>query len=269
MIFDMHTHNERCGHATGCIRDYIEAGIAGGLQVIGISDHTPYFGEPEDHPAPLIAMAKSQFTGYISEILELQKEYAGRIEVLLGTEADYYSRHAEVYRSILSQYPFDYIIGSIHQTRDGRSIFNKNRWANLPPFQQVQVKDEYYRMIAESARSGMFQILGHIDAMKGNYPPFSAIPSKALDETLRIIGEEGVAIEVNTSGKTKELGGWYPAEDILERALHYGVSITFGSDAHIPERVGDDFHLVERKLREIGFKEWVYYRRKERQVVPL
>ncbi|MBC8081213.1 MAG: histidinol-phosphatase [Gorillibacterium sp.] len=269
MIFDLHTHNDRCGHATGCIRDYIEAAIGCGLNVIGISDHSPYFAQEEDQPSPGIAMAKSQFTDYISEILQLKAEFKDRIEVLLGIESDFYPKHADVYRAIFDQYPFDYIIGSIHQTGEGLSIFNKNRWNNLSKFQKVQVKEEYYRLIAHSARSGMFQVLGHIDAMKGYYPEFSAIPSKALDETLRTIGEQGIAIEINTSGKTKDVGGWYPSDDILEQALFHGVSVTFGSDAHLPSRVGDDFHLVERKLREIGYKQWVYFRQKQQQIVPL
>lgn len=48
MKFDLHTHHFRCGHADGTIRDYIEAGISAGLGVIGISDHTPYFGSPSE-----------------------------------------------------------------------------------------------------------------------------------------------------------------------------------------------------------------------------
>ena len=64
----------------------------------------------------------------------------------------------------------------------------------------------------------MFDILGHIDAMKANYPAFSDIQTETVDQTLQMIGEEGLAIEINTSGKTKMVGGWYPADDILERA---------------------------------------------------
>lgn len=41
MKFDLHTHHFRCGHADGNIRDYVEAALEAGLQVIGISDHTP------------------------------------------------------------------------------------------------------------------------------------------------------------------------------------------------------------------------------------
>lgn len=269
MNFDLHTHHFRCGHADGSIRDYIEAAIAADLDVIGISDHTPYFGSPSEQEFPRIAMAKSELVHYVEEVLALQKEYEGRIDVLLGIESDYFPQHAELYRRTLAAHPFDYIIGSVHSV-DDVSIFNKSRWKGLGPEQKLASKTEYYRLIAESARSGMFQILGHIDAMKGNYPQFSEIPApREIDECLRVIGECGTAIEINTSGGTKLCGGWYPSDEILERALHFGVEVTFGSDAHKPSRVADQRTNVAKRLKEIGFTRWVYYKRREKITVPL
>ncbi|GGF90010.1 histidinol-phosphatase [Paenibacillus aceti] len=269
MKFDLHTHHFRCGHADGTIPDYIEAAIAAGLSVIGISDHTPYFGSEEDQAQPRIAMAKSEFASYVEEVLSLKQKYAGRIEVLLGIESDYFPEHAEVYRNILNRYPFDYVIGSVHSVKNV-SIFNKNRWKKLNPEQQIADKEAYYELIRDSARSGMFQILGHIDAMKGNYPAFSEIPATAaIDETLQVIAEQQIVIEINTSGKTKLSGGWYPADSILERALHFGIDVTFGSDAHTPSRVGDEWNEVAARLREIGFDHWVYFKNKQKVSVPL
>ncbi len=269
MKFDLHTHHFRCGHADGNIRDYVEAGIAAGLSVIGISDHTPYFGDPEDHPSPTIAMPKREFANYVEEVLKLKQEYEGKIDVLLGIESDFFPVHAEIYRQTLSNYPFDYIIGSVHSVNEV-SIFNKNRWKKLTEEQRIADKVAYYKLIQESARSGMFQILGHIDAMKGNYPAFSDIPAaEAIDETLQVIAENRVAIEINTSGKTKLSGGWYPSDSILERALHFGVDVTFGSDAHTPKRVADEWDEVAIRLKEIGFSEWVYYKNKQRVAVAL
>ncbi|MEF3306992.1 histidinol-phosphatase [Paenibacillus sp. GYB003] len=268
MKFDLHTHHFRCGHADGNIRDYIEAGIAHGLQVIGISDHSPYFAESDDHPWPGIAMAKSDFGHYVDEVLKLKDEYKDRIEVLLGIESDFFPEHADVYRSVYEQYPFDYIIGSVHKS-DGISIFNKKRWKGMPDAEKVRQKEMYYDLIRQSARSGMFQILGHIDAMKGYFPAFTDIPTEAVEVTLRVIAECDIAIEINTSGKMKDCGGWYPSDDILERALYHGVAVTFGSDSHVPDRVGDEFDQVSRRLKEIGFKEWVFFRQKQRFAVPL
>jgi histidinol-phosphatase (PHP family) len=269
MKFDLHTHHFRCGHADGNIRDYIEAGLAAGLSVIGISDHTPYFGREEDQPFPRIAMGKQAFAGYVEEVQKLKQEYAGRIDVLLGIESDFFPEHLGAYRNTLNQYPFDYVIGSVHSVGEV-SIFNKNRWKGLSREERVASKEAYYELIRQSARSGMFQILGHIDAMKGNYPAFTDIPAaRAIDETLKTIAEHEVAIEINTSGKTKLSGGWYPDDSILERALHFGVSVTFGSDAHTPSRVGDEWDEVAQRLKEIGYQEWVYFKDKQRVAVPL
>ena len=40
-IMDYHTHNERCGHATGTIENYILEAIDKNLDEIGITDHFP------------------------------------------------------------------------------------------------------------------------------------------------------------------------------------------------------------------------------------
>jgi histidinol-phosphatase (PHP family) len=266
--FDLHTHNQLCGHAIGTIEDYVKQAIEYGLQYIGISDHSPYFYSEEDQLYPTIAMAKSEFVPYIEEVLRLKEKYEDKIHVLLGMESDFYPEHIDVYREQYLLHPFDYIIGSVHYVQD-LNIFKKGRWEGLTSQEQVKVKEEYYDLIQKSAKSGAFQILGHIDAMKGFYPAFSDIETDAIEKTLKIIGEEDIAIEINTSGNTKDCGGWYPADDILERALFYNVKVTFGSDSHTPERIGDEFELVQKRLKEIGFTEWAYFVQKKRIMTEL
>ncbi|WP_179295548.1 histidinol-phosphatase [Bacillus sp. FJAT-45350] len=266
--FDLHTHHDRCGHARGEIEDYIKAAIDEGLQVIGIADHSPYFHKKEDHPSPGITMAKSDFPNYVKEVLALKEKYKEQIQVLLGIECDFFEGNMGAYQNQLNNYPFDYIIGSVHFV-DDISIFKKGRWEGLSNSEKKRTKDTYYKIIEQSARCGMFQVLGHIDAMKGFYPEFSAIETEVIDQTLKVIGEKGIAIEINTSGKTKDSGGWYPSDEILERALHHHVYVTFGSDAHDPYRVGDEFELVRDRLKQIGFTEWVYYVNKQQVSVSL
>jgi len=269
MKFDLHTHHYRCGHADGDIRDYIESAIANGLSVIGISDHMPHLFSPLDHPMPKIAMSRLELEAYVEEVLQLKKEYVGKIDVLLGIESDYFIDHERPYREAIERYPFDYVIGSVHIS-SGKSIFDRHRWEDLSASVMIEAKKEYYRLIEASARSGMFQILGHIDAMKGYYPAFADIPAEnAVNSALQTIGELGLAIEVNTSGGTKLCGGWYPSDAILERALHYGVQISFGSDAHKPSRVGEDFEAVSHTLKDIGFKHWIYVKERKPVLVSL
>lgn len=268
MKFDLHTHHDRCGHAKGKVRDYIEAAIVNGLSVIGISDHSPFFASEENQLNPEIAMAKSELQEYVAEVLELKEQYRGKIEVLLGMESDFFPEHVELYRGIYAKYPFDYIIGSVHFT-DGKSIFDITRWDNVDERQLKTEAEIYMGLIQASAKSGMFDILGHIDAIKGFCPAISSHLSPMIEQTLQVIADAGVSIEVNTSGKFKDSGGWHPSIDILERAAYYGVSVTFGSDSHEPERVGDEWEAVREALKRFGYKEWVFYRERKRQSLLL
>ncbi len=73
MKFDFHTHHERCGHAKGKVRDYIEAAIERNLSLIGISDHSPWFYKKEPYD-PKYVMPIHEFSGYIEEVLALKKK---------------------------------------------------------------------------------------------------------------------------------------------------------------------------------------------------
>ena len=69
--------------------------------------------------------------------------------------------------------------------------------------------------------------------------------------------------------KRKTLAAAYPSDEMLERALFYGIEVTFGSDSHVPERIGDDWDMVSSRLKDIGFKQWVYYKKQQKQIVAL
>ncbi|MDF2961087.1 MAG: histidinol phosphate phosphatase HisJ family [Paenibacillus sp.] len=268
MKFDLHTHHSRCGHAVGQIEDYIQSAIRVGLQVIGISDHSPFFAEEEDHARPGMAMPRSEFLFYVEEVLNLKHKYEDRIEVLLGVESDFFAESTAVYQSYFQKYPFDYLIGSIHYV-EGIHIFHKQFWS------QVAVEDvekrfrRYYDLVIQAVRSQAFDIFGHLDALRGNCP-FTFEPSASVtDHVLQEAASSGVVLEVNTSGKLKLASKWFPSDELLERALFYGLGITFGSDAHKPERVGEEQEEVRKRLKEIGYTEWYIFRKRVKQRIPL
>jgi histidinol-phosphatase (PHP family) len=243
---DYHTHHERCGHAQGSIEDYIQAAIALGLEEIGISDHAPIYWLEGDHPLPRTAMPRSQLEPYVEEVLALKRRYEGRIRVLLGLESDYAEGFDDTYREVLSRYPFDYVIGSVHFCQ-GLHIYQQERWAGGAD--PSEVYPEYFRLVRESARSGLFDVLGHITAIMvlGPRPP-AALLEREFGETARVLAETGVAIEVNTSGLRKGLPEPFPAGDLLRRCTAAGVPVTYGSDAHRPSEVGYGLEVASRLI---------------------
>ena len=43
MIANYHTHTPRCNHARGGEEEYIQNAVAGGLEILGFADHSPYW----------------------------------------------------------------------------------------------------------------------------------------------------------------------------------------------------------------------------------
>ncbi|MGH8794759.1 MAG: histidinol-phosphatase [Stackebrandtia sp.] len=267
-MFDLHTHHDRCGHARGGLRDYVEAALRAGLDTLGFSDHSPFFAEPVDHVKPWVAMAVGEFPSYVEEAIRLREEYRGRIRLLVGVESDYIPQHAQLYADRYKKFPLDYVIGSVHLL-DGVDVFQRSRWETADEAQLRDAKERYCDLVARAARSGMFDILGHVDVIKANCPRMERVDTPASDRMLRAVADADVVMEINTSGKTKDCGGWYPSPELIERACRYGVKVTFGSDAHVPERVGDEHDAVRRRLKEIGFREWYVFEQRKRIRRPL
>lgn len=113
MLIDYHTHNERCGHAEGCLREYVEMAIKYGLSEIGLSDHMPVIHIPRENLLPGLGMELNELEGYVKEVLDLKvsiKRYFCKIRI--GSRLC--KNFEESTEKILTSYPFDYIIGSVH-----------------------------------------------------------------------------------------------------------------------------------------------------------
>ena len=88
MKMNLHTHTPRCHHAIGSEREYIERAIAAGLDTLGFSDHAPMPFEGDYYST--YRMALSDTRGYVDALLKLREEYRGKIDILIGFEAEYY-----------------------------------------------------------------------------------------------------------------------------------------------------------------------------------
>lgn len=236
ITWDHHTHHSRCGHAQAAIRDYIEAALALGLEEVGITDHAPLYWREGNHPVPGSAMARSELPVYVDEVLALREEYAPRIRVLLGLESDYAPGWEETYRDVFASYPFDYVIGSVHYSH-GFHIYDRRRWNSEPD--PAHVYREYFRLVRESAQSGLFDVLGHITGiMAQGTPPPPDLLAEEFEKTADAIAASGVAIEVNASGLRKGRPEPFPDTALLRLCLERGVPVTYGSDCHFPHELG-------------------------------
>ena len=266
MIVDYHTHHYRCGHADAQLDAYVEAAIATGIDEIGLSDHSPiYHLGPDPHPRPHTAMSQHELPHYVADMQAVRKRFADRITVRLGVESDYVLGWDEHYRVLWQQYPLDYVIGSVHWL--GRwSIFNRD----LPPGRSVEdVYAEYLYMTQAAARSGVYDIIDHVDGLKtaGHIPDLRLTP--LLEETVRVLAACKVVVELNTSGWRKPIAECYPRAELLACCHHYGVPVTLASDAHAPHHVAYGYDRAIKLLHDIGYRELATFVQRTRRMVPL
>ena len=73
MLANYHTHTKRCHHAWGEDREYVEAAIKAGLQVLGFSDHCPWV-YPDGFVSG-IRMTPAETEEYFDSLEWLKKEY--------------------------------------------------------------------------------------------------------------------------------------------------------------------------------------------------
>jgi histidinol-phosphatase (PHP family) len=159
MYANYHTHTWRCRHAIGTERQYIEQAIQSGMQVLGFSDHTPY-PFPDGHDSGY-RMFLHQTEDYFRTLTDLQKEYAGQIELHIGVEAEYYPICFEAMVELLRQYPCEYMLLGQH--------FLENEYDD--PFYCGKRTDSperlhrYCSQCIEALKTGKFLYFAHPDLL--------------------------------------------------------------------------------------------------------
>lgn len=263
-LIDYHVHSRWCGHATGEVHEYVEAAIARGLSEIGLSEHLPV-------PIPTkvkINLTEAELEHWVAEVLRARDEYRRDIVVRLGSECDFIPGHEHCIERILSRYPFDYVIGSVHFL--GQWGFDSpdqiDEYGRRDIFEAYR---EYFAMAVRAVRSGFFDLFGHADLIK----KFGIRPQQACSEMHQelalALSESDMCFEVNTAGMDKPVQEIYPSNDLLLELARRGVPVTLGSDAHAPGEVGRYFDLAVAQLRQAGFTRLVLFENRRRATRPL
>jgi histidinol-phosphatase (PHP family) len=78
-----------------------------------------------------------------------------------------------------------------------------------------------------------------------------------------------VSFEVNTNGRNRPLGDFYPDRRFLKVFREEDVPVCVNSDAHFPTRTGQFFDEAYSLLKEAGFKEMAAFNKRERFLIPI
>jgi len=260
VLYETHLHTPLCKHAEGLPGDYAAAAESRGLKGIIVTCHSPM---PDDFSAS-VRMSPGQFPEYLDLVAQARQDWAGRVDVRLGLESDYFPGMEGWLTELHQRADFHYILGSVHpQIREYMNRFYKKDW--------VEFHRGYFGHLADAAESGFFDSLSHPDIVKNQGSEFWDVEALLpwIRPALDRIAQTGIAMELNTSGLNKRIPEMNPGRGILHEIRTRNIPITLGADAHQPERTGDKFVEALELLREEGFSEVNYFLERQRIPVPI
>ena len=235
MIANLHTHTPRCNHAIGAEQDYVQVALKEGLKVLGFSDHTPYFF-PGDYYSRM-RMYPEELTGYADTVRALQKQYAGKLEIPLGVEVEYYPNLFPQLLPVLRDAGIAYMLLGQHWNEDEMGQDYNGR-----PTEDAAKLSRYCDQVVDAMQTGLFTYVAHPDLLH-----FVGDKTVYIQQMSRICKEAkacAIPLEINLLGINE--GRHYPNPLFWELAGAEGCQVVIGSDAHMPD------HVVHKEPEKIA-----------------
>lgn len=266
MLWDTHMHCQYSGDSDATQESMIQAAIQKKISGICFTDHLDidYPEEPE--------LFLLDLPNYTASVLALKDVYKDRLPIRLGIELGLQPHLAALHKDILTQYPFDFVIGSSHVVHGIDPYY--------PKFYEGRTEQEGYREYFASILENIkafddFDVYGHIDYVVRYGPTRNqnyhwSQYQDIIDEILKLLIEKGKGIEINTAGFKYGLGHPNPTEEIIARYRELGGEIiTVGADSHKPEHVAYDFEKVPEILKNAGFTYYTVFKERKPEFIRL
>jgi histidinol-phosphatase (PHP family) len=245
---------------------YREAASERGIAELGVAEHIYRFSaalEIWDHPF-WRRYAQDDLDAYCGFVRE-------ETDLKLGIEMDFVPGREDRIANLLDNREWDYVVGSVHFLRDHSvDAEDYSIWGTGESPENVWRR--YFETVAESARSGLYDIISHPDLVKvwGRAAP---VPDGDLrryyEPAAEAFADSGVAVELSTAGWRKPVGEQYPAVPFLEMLVDAGCPLALSSDAHTAEQLGFEYERAVELLEKAGVSEIAVFERRERRLEPV
>jgi len=269
-LFNLHTHTNFCDGKSEP-EEYVLKAIEVGFHTLGFSGHAPV--PFENH----FAIKEDNLENYINAIRKLKEQYNKQIHILLALEIDFIPGITKEFESFKKAGNLDYIIGGVHLIKNKEV---EELWFIDGPLQEKYDEglfklfngngrkgvEAYYRQLLEMVGTQKLDIIAHFDKIKMHnknryFSEEEAWYKDLVWKTLKYIAKETQCIiEINTRGLYKKRSEtFFPSPAILEQIFHLNIPITLSSDAHKPEEMDGFYAQAMDLLKDIGFKELIYF----------
>ena len=270
-LVDIHTHCNLSSDSAAPPEEMAKTAFELGVSHFSLTDHIELDEFHDGEWDYWAAIDKMQPT-----FEKLHAEYADKMNIYFGVEIGQPMYNLHVAEKILAEHNYDFIIGSVHRT------CHYEHMGKIPDneFDRKRVMIEYWEDMLNLVEWGKFCTLAHMTFLlrfTSVDTPAGVVSEKTeraqaafdthktiIDKILEIIVKNDIALEVNTSGYRRGLGGPMANAPFIKRYRELGGKlITVGSDAHQASDIAKDTDKCYALLRELGFNEICVYKKKE------
>lgn len=237
MIYNYHTHTERCGHAKGSEEDFIKRAIENGIKYMGFSDHFPFLRS--DSRESSFRVPLSMVDDYFETIKALREKYKDKIDIKIGFEMEYYPENFKQMLENAKKYGAEYLIMGEHFTQEELDGVESSG----EPSDSIEKLKNYADCLCDGMASGAFTYIAHPDLI--NFTGNDAVYVSEIRRICRASKEYDVPLEINFLGIRE--GRLYPRDLFWKTVGEEKAPVTFGFDAHSVRAAFDGASLVEAK----------------------
>jgi len=252
--FNLHTHSIY-SDGKSQPREIVEEAVRQGLTTLGFSEHSPL---PFDNT---FSVKSADMPRYVAEIAQLKEEFKDKIDIYCALEADYLTGVSEPFAVTKEKYHLDYL------------IIDGPKWEvydeGLQKFFNGDIRRAVCRFFEQSnemIEKEQFDIIAHFDKIKMHnrdryFHEDEPWYRKLALETLDLIREKGLVMEINTRGiYKKRYNGFYPSPWLMEKACKMGVPAIISADAHHFSEITLEFAAAEEALKKAGYRSVVNFK---------
>lgn len=264
---DIHTHSRHSMDGQFPVLQMCARAAALNIKVYAITDHCEINNFTEFATADSLEAAWN-------EIEAAKRQYGGIMEILNGIELGQPLQDLDLTKSVLAARPYDFILGSLHNVKDRPDFYFFDY--DSEELDLDKELEAYFTELKEMISWGGFDSLAHISY------PFRYIISRYhrpfdikrwddhFDMIVKSTAEKGLALELNTAGIGLTPSYTLPSARWIKRFKeHGGEKLTLGSDAHVPEKIGNGIPEGVQIAKEAGFRYLTYFKERNPQYISI
>lgn len=253
-----------CDHARDTLAEIVAAYHAAGFECVGLTEHMPPLNDAWLYPDEVelgrtAVWMQERFGRYVAEARRLEREYAGRMRILVGMESEWYPGCGEWVAKLRKEYSLDYVVGSVHHVSEMCFDFSREYYDRIVGKLDgvIPMYAAYFDAQFDMVREIEPEVVGHLDLVRihdADYRCTLAAPEvwRRVLRNLKLVKSLGVVLDVNARAYLKGQQEAYVCGPILDVAAAMGIMTVYGDDAHRVCDVGYAYENVAALLEPRG-----------------